>query len=100
MLFVLTLYACFFSSSERAKKSGLDGDRLTEGKYINRSLSTLASVIIKLNKVSELDNKAAKNIHVPYRDSVLTRLLQESLGGNSHSYMIASKFLHDIFSPL
>ena len=72
------------AGSERASKTGATGATLKEGTNINLSLMTLGTVI---NKLSEGGNK---NVHIPYRDSKLTRLLQESLGGNSATVMIAA----------
>ncbi|XP_067121658.1 chromosome-associated kinesin KIF4 [Centruroides vittatus] len=78
------IYAKFhfvdLAGSERAKKTGAQGERLKEGININRGLLALGNVI------SSLCNESS---HVPYRDSKLTRLLQDSLGGNSHTIMIA-----------
>lgn len=73
------------AGSERAAKTGASGDTLKEGANINMSLMALGNVI---NALSE--GKSAKNKHIPYRDSTLTRLLQESLGGNSSTLMIAA----------
>nr|XP_012803214.2 chromosome-associated kinesin KIF4A-like [Jaculus jaculus] len=70
------------AGSERQKKSKAEGDRLKEGININRGLLCLGNVISALG-----DDR--KNSFVPYRDSKLTRLLQDSLGGNSHTLMIA-----------
>ncbi|KAJ9170656.1 hypothetical protein P3X46_018748 [Hevea brasiliensis] len=73
------------AGSERAKRTGSDGLRLKEGIHINRGLLALGNVISALG-----DNKKRKEgVHVPYRDSKLTRLLQDSLGGNSKTFMIA-----------
>ncbi|KAG1684241.1 hypothetical protein DVH05_012902 [Phytophthora capsici] len=76
------------AGSERASKTGATGDRLKEGAAINKSLSALGNVI---NMLASTD-KARKGgkAHIPYRDSKLTRLLQESLGGNSLTVMIAA----------
>ena len=71
------------AGSERAAKTGATGDRLKEGAAINKSLSALGNVINMLADRS-------KGGHVPYRDSKLTRLLQESLGGNSLTVMVAA----------
>jgi len=60
--------------------------RLREGKNINKSLLTLGSCIKALSLLSE----GKKNIHVPYRNSKLTRLLKDSLGGNCKTVMIAN----------
>jgi hypothetical protein len=68
------------AGSERAKKTGAEGDRLREANNINQSLSTLGKCITAL---------AAKERHIPFRDSKLTQLLMNSLGGNSATLMIA-----------
>lgn len=76
------------AGSERATSTGATGARLKEGAEINRSLSTLGRVIAAL---AELSTGKKKNISmVPYRDSVLTWLLKDSLGGNSMTAMIAA----------
>ena len=59
------------AGSERVAKSGSDGDRLQEAKHINRSLSALGDVIHSLK---------CRSPHIPYRNSKLTHLLQDSLG--------------------
>ncbi|XP_033057280.1 chromosome-associated kinesin KIF4A [Trachypithecus francoisi] len=76
------LHLVDLAGSERQKKTKAEGDRLKEGKNINRGLLCLGNVISALG-----DDK--KGGFVPYRDSKLTRLLQDSLGGNSHTLMIA-----------
>ena len=68
------------AGSERQTKSGASGLRLREASKINWSLSTLGNVISSL-----ADGKAS---HVPYRNSKLTRLLQDSLGGNAKTLMV------------
>ncbi|XP_062293668.1 kinesin-like protein KIF13B isoform X1 [Scomber scombrus] len=75
------------AGSERAAKTGAAGERLKEGSNINKSLSTLGLVISAL-----ADHGAGKNRSkfVPYRDSVLTWLLKDSLGGNSRTAMVAT----------
>jgi len=70
------------AGSERQKKTGASGDRLKEGSKINLSLSALGNVISALSE--------GKTGHIPYRDSKLTRLLQDSLGGNTKTLMIAA----------
>uniref|UniRef100_A0A5K3EQP8 Kinesin motor domain-containing protein n=1 Tax=Mesocestoides corti TaxID=53468 RepID=A0A5K3EQP8_MESCO len=75
------------AGSERADSTGSTGDRLKEGANINRSLSALGNVISAL-----VENKKV----VPYRDSVLTKLLQNALGGNSKTVMIAALSPADI----
>lgn len=69
------------AGSERQSKTGATAERLKEASKINRALSSLGNVISAL---------AEKSPHVPYRDSKLTRLLQDSLGGNSKTLMIAN----------
>jgi len=71
------------AGSERLRMSGSSGDRLVETKSINKSLSALGNVI------SALTDKRVDRTHVPYRDSKLTRLLEDSLGGNCKTTMIA-----------
>uniref|UniRef100_A0A674B3P8 Kinesin family member 13B n=1 Tax=Salmo trutta TaxID=8032 RepID=A0A674B3P8_SALTR len=75
------------AGSERAAKTGATGERMKEGSNINKSLSTLGLVISAL-----ADQGAGKNKtkFVPYRDSVLTWLLKDSLGGNSRTAMVAT----------
>ena len=75
------------AGSERATSTGATGARLKEGAEINRSLSTLGRVISSLADASSSKKKKAQ---VPYRDSVLTWLLKDSLGGNSMTAMIAA----------
>ena len=79
------------SCSERAAKSGATGDRLKEGGNINRSLTTLGTVISSLAERSNQKDPTQKNLFIPYRDSVLTWLLKDSLGGNSKTIMIAGR---------
>lgn len=74
------------AGSERATSTGATGARLKEGAEINRSLSTLGRVIAALADLSS----GKKGMKVPYRDSVLTWLLKDSLGGNSLTAMIAA----------
>ncbi|KAH9532376.1 hypothetical protein CY35_19G090000 [Sphagnum magellanicum] len=73
------------AGSERQKISGAEGERLKEAANINKSLSTLGLVIMVL-----IDVANGKQRHVPYRDSKLTYLLQDSLGGNSKTAIIAT----------
>ncbi|CAH2221540.1 kinesin KIF21B isoform X3 [Pelobates cultripes] len=71
------------AGSERLKRTGATGERAREGISINCGLLALGNVI------SALGDQSKKILHVPYRDSKLTRLLQDSLGGNSQTIMIA-----------
>lgn len=71
------------AGSERLKRTGATGDRAKEGIAINGGLLALGNVI------SALGDKSKKTSHIPYRDSKITRLLQDSLGGNSRTIMIA-----------
>ncbi|XP_031166887.1 kinesin family member 4 isoform X1 [Sander lucioperca] len=80
---VSKLHLVDLAGSERQKKTKAEGERLKEGISINRGLLSLGNVI------SALGDESKKNSFVPYRDSKLTRLLQDSLGGNSHTLMIA-----------
>lgn len=77
-----TLRGCMhlvdLAGSERCDKTDAVGDRLKEAQHINRSLSALGDVIAAL---------AQKNAHVPYRNSKLTQLLQDSLGGQAKTLM-------------
>lgn len=78
------------AGSERANSTGATGARLKEGAEINRSLSTLGRVIAALADMSTGAKKKKGANQVPYRDSVLTWLLKDSLGGNSMTAMIAA----------
>ena len=71
------------AGSERAKKTGASGATLKEGISINKGLLCLGNVISALTDESKRAN------HIPYRDSKLTRILQDSLGGNANTFMIA-----------
>uniref|UniRef100_A0A8C5CNX8 Kinesin motor domain-containing protein n=1 Tax=Gadus morhua TaxID=8049 RepID=A0A8C5CNX8_GADMO len=81
------------AGSERADSSGAKGTRLKEGANINKSLTTLGKVISAL---AEMGCKKRKSDFIPYRDSVLTWLLKENLGGNSRTAMIAALSPADI----
>ena len=74
------LYLVDLAGSEKVGKTGAEGKRLDEAKNINKSLSCLGLVIFSLTD--------GKSTHVPYRDSKLTRVLQDSLGGNSKTSLI------------
>ncbi|KAK3784099.1 hypothetical protein RRG08_066087, partial [Elysia crispata] len=79
------------AGSERADSTGATGDRLKEGAAINQSLSCLGNCIAAL-----ADKSSGKNVKVPFRDSVLTKLLKNALGGNSKTIMIAAVSPADI----
>lgn len=81
------------AGSERADSTGATGDRLKEGANINKSLSSLGNVISAL---ADLSTNPKKKIVVPYRDSTLTKLLMNALGGNSKTIMIAALSPADI----
>ena len=74
------------AGSERAKRTKAEGARLQEGIQINKGLLALGNVISALG---DDKRRRAKGAHVPYRDSKLTRLLQDALGGNSRTVMVA-----------
>lgn len=74
------LYLIDLAGSEKASKTGAEGIRLDEARLINLSLSTLGNVISALSE--------GRSKHVPYRDSKLTRILQDSLGGTSSTSLI------------
>lgn len=76
-----TLYLVDLAGSERVRKSNVEGDQLKEAGFINKSLSALGNVM------EALDRKAS---HIPYRDSKLTYMLQDSLGGNSRTMMVVA----------
>lgn len=73
------LFVCDLAGSEMVKKTAASGNTLREAKQINKSLSALGNVIKALTEGSA---------HVPYRDSALTRLLSEALGGNSKTSLL------------
>uniref|UniRef100_A0AAG5DMM8 Kinesin-like protein unc-104 n=1 Tax=Anopheles atroparvus TaxID=41427 RepID=A0AAG5DMM8_ANOAO len=78
------------AGSERADSTGAKGTRLKEGANINKSLTTLGKVISALAEIASKNKKSKKADFIPYRDSVLTWLLRENLGGNSKTAMIAA----------
>ncbi|KAJ1547994.1 hypothetical protein HK096_007739, partial [Nowakowskiella sp. JEL0078] len=88
------------AGSERADSTGATGQRLKEGANINKSLTTLGKVISSLAEAgSNMQKRASlvskkfaseKNTFIPYRDSILTYILKDSLGGNSKTFMIAA----------
>lgn len=78
------LHLVDLAGSERQKATGAAGERLKEASSINKSLSTLGLVIMSL-----VDQQQGRQRHIPYRDSKLTTLLRDSLGGNAKTVMIA-----------
>ncbi|MFZ8899834.1 MAG: hypothetical protein ACO20X_14985, partial [Alphaproteobacteria bacterium] len=76
------------AGSERIKRTGAEGARMKEGININKGLFVLGQVVSALSELGQQGGKKS-NAHIPYRDSKLTRLLQDSLGGNSRTVMIA-----------
>lgn len=78
------------AGSERSKSTGATGDRLKEGCAINQSLSALGTCISKLVDRGKAPKRKKKGIFIPYRTSILTWLLRESLGGNSRTIMVAA----------
>eukprot|EP00756_Hemistasia_phaeocysticola_P031652 Hpha_TRINITY_DN16364_c3_g4::TRINITY_DN16364_c3_g4_i2::g.61108::m.61108/K17914/KIF13; kinesin family member 13 len=79
------------AGSENVQRSGAAEMRFEEAARINQSLSTLRLVF---DKLIDLQRTGGKGVHVPYRDSILTRVLQDSLGGNSKTVMIANVSPH------
>ncbi|XP_063044881.1 kinesin-like protein KIF22 isoform X2 [Engraulis encrasicolus] len=91
------LYLVDLAGSEDNRRTGNQGIRLKESSAINRSLFTLSKVVDALN--------SSPGVRVPYRDSKLTRLLQDSLGGSAHSVMVTNvapeyRFYFDTFTAL
>ena len=94
------LFLVDLAGSEKTKKTNAQGQRLTEAKHINKSLSALGNVINALTKddhhhhhsisspVKSLHHSHTLHHHIPYRDSILTRLLRDALGGNSKTCLI------------
>jgi hypothetical protein len=84
---VSNLHLVDLAGSERAASTGAEGSTLLEGANINKSLTTLGMVLSKLAEASSSDGK---NVFVPFRDSQLTWILNDSLGGNSRTAMLAN----------
>jgi len=78
------------AGSERLERSGAVGDRLKEAQHINRSLCALGDVIEAICRKGALKGPAAAAVHVPYRNSRLTMLLRDSLGGDSKTLMFVN----------
>lgn len=83
---VAFLHLVDLAGSERAKSTQASGARLREGSHINKSLLTLGTIINKLSSAS--DNSSTQ--HLPYRDSKLTRVLRDALGGNSKTAVLCA----------
>ena len=77
------------AGSESIKRTGSEGINQDEAKEINKSISALGRVIEELSRQSKYINNNNKNYHISYRDSKLTEILSECLGGNSKTYIIA-----------
>jgi len=83
------------AGSERLKRTGAEGTRMREGININKGLFVLGQVVSALSELGQQtqqnssSTKSSSSAHIPYRDSKLTRLLQDSLGGNSKTVMVA-----------
>ena len=73
------------AGSERLSEGEKTFERIEEAKFINKSLAALGNVIFALKNQQ---NKQMKKSHIPYRDSKLTHILKDSLGGNSHTHII------------
>lgn len=82
------LYLVDLAGSERVKKSQVSHSRLDEAKKINFSLAALGNCIHALTESRDKVNGG--NIHVPFRDSKLTRILSDSLGGNSKTALVVT----------
>jgi kinesin family protein 6/9 len=85
------LHLVDLAGSERVSKTGIDGTLLKEARHINLSLHYLEQVIIALHEASK-----GKRAHVPYRNSMMTSVLRDSLGGNCKTSMIATLAVEDI----
>ena len=76
--------------SERVSRTGIDGLILKEAKYINLSLHYLEQVIVALH-----EKALGKRAHIPYRNSMMTSVLRDSLGGNCKTVMVATCAVED-----
>lgn len=85
------LHLVDLAGSERVSKTGIDGSLLREARHINLSLHYLEQVIIALHEASK-----GKRAHVPYRNSMMTSVLRDSLGGNCKTTMIATLAVEDV----
>jgi centromeric protein E len=92
---VSTLHLVDLAGSERIRSTGAEGMRLKEGSHINKSLLVLGTVISKLSEAQTMTtlnhpNSDTSMVHIPFRDSKLTRILQPALGGNSKTLIICT----------
>jgi len=87
---VSTLSLVDLAGSESVRNTGSTGTRQREGQYINKSLLTLGHVVYKLAELRKDKSSHDDSIHIPYRDSKLTRLLQSSLSGNAQICIICN----------
>ena len=96
------LHIIDLAGSEMVRKTDATGLRFQESKHINRSLSALGNVIAALSPPPTLGQTPSPPVHVPYRDSKLTRLLQNSLGGNANSAILlaVSPCVHHLVETL
>lgn len=79
-----------YNSSERVARTGIGGNLLKEAKFINLSLHYLEQVIVALHEKS-----LGRRSHIPYRNSMMTSVLRDSLGGNCKTTMIATCAVED-----
>ncbi|KRX01515.1 P-loop containing nucleoside triphosphate hydrolase [Pseudocohnilembus persalinus] len=86
MQFISKLHLVDLAGSERIQKSNIDGQLVNEAKYINLSLTYLEQVILALND----KQKNGQRQHIPYRNSLMTTILKDSLGGNCQTVMVAT----------
>jgi kinesin family member 6/9 len=85
-VYISKLHLVDLAGSERISRNQLEGNLLNETKYINLSLTYLEQVIVALK--SKKNNK--KRVHIPYRNSLMTTILKDSLGGNCRTTLIAN----------
>lgn len=84
--FISKLHLVDLAGSERVSKTQVEGNQLNEAKYINLSLTYLEQVILALHEKM----KSGQRSHIPYRNSLLTTILKDSLGGNCKTIMVAN----------
>jgi len=86
LCFVSKLHLVDLAGSERISKTDVEGNLLKEAKYINLSLTYLEQVIVALNERLKMGYRQ----HIPYRNSLMTTILKDSLGGNCKTVMVAT----------